>query len=179
MADAADLGSVAVRREGSSPSPCTKTMRRPLATLLLIALAACHRSEVVERVPAAPGLARHAPLALVLHRVDPRANDEVMSALEEALRDRLSGPFEVKDRGTLALHVTLVSLGEDGRRVTLGVDLVDASTQASLGRFEVIAQPDAEPPSMGGSLDVRTESATDKALAAAARELANYLEEHR
>jgi hypothetical protein len=148
-----------------------------------MAWSGCHRGDVIEQLPTPMGLRAYRALGVVLHRVDPRANDEVMDALQDALHAKLerASLFPVTNAGTrgeLVMHVSVVSLGEDGRQITLGVNLVDTRRNASIGRFEVVARPDMEPPAMGGRLNLDAESKTSKAIDAAVRELVAYLEDH-
>lgn len=156
---------------------------RWLLLALTLAFLGCHRVELIENVPVVTSLASFRTAGIVFARADaPTDKDDVLSAVHDAVLERIEGTkiFSSVADGTnaeLLIRVVLLSVGDD--QVTLGIELVNAKTNALVGRFQVGAQPDRKPPSTGGGIHVDFESKTSKAIDSAAREIASYLEDHR
>jgi hypothetical protein len=156
-----------------------------LLNLALIAptLSGCHRAEVIENVPTVTSLSKFRSAGLLFARGDGARgdDDDVLSDVHDAVKERIEGTklfASVVDGTNAELLIRVVLLGA-GQTTTIGVELIEAKTNALLGRFQVQAQPDRKGPSTGGGLNLDFESKTSKAIDSAAREIASYLEDHK
>ncbi len=157
-------------------------MRRLLLALLLAA--ACHRAELLENVPATTGLSSFRTAGLVFARADGQKNDkdDLLADIHDEVKERIEGTkvfASVNDGPTGELLIRILLLGVSDDQVSIGVELVNTKNNALVGRFQVSARPDRKGPSTGGSLNLDFDSKTDKAVASAAREIGDYIEEHK
>lgn len=154
-----------------------------LLFLLLFLIVACHRAEVLENVPTTTSLGKFRTAGLVFARADGQQSDkdDLLADVHDAVKDKIEGTGVFKSvndgpAGELLIRVLLLSGGGD--KVMIGVEFVDPKSNALLGRFQVSAQPDRDGPKTG-TLNLDFDSKMDKAIASAAREIGDYIEEHK
>jgi hypothetical protein len=157
-------------------------IRRLLFALVLVV--ACHRAELIENVPTVTSLSSFRTASLVFARSDGQKNDadDALSDIHDAVKERIEGTkvFQsVSDGGNADLLIRVILLGVGDASVSIGVELINTKNSALVGRFQVGAQPDRKGPSTGGSLNIEFDSKTQQAIESAAREIGNYIEDHK